>query len=52
VIAHRLSTLKDSTRILVMRDGVVVEEGTHQELLDRRGIYEKLYRIQFTNGAV
>jgi ATP-binding cassette subfamily B protein len=48
VIAHRLSTIKDVKRILVIHDGVVVESGTHQELLNARGIYEKLYRLQYT----
>ncbi|MBA3723107.1 MAG: ABC transporter ATP-binding protein [Parachlamydiaceae bacterium] len=48
VIAHRLSTIKDVNRILVLNQGVVVESGTHQQLLDAHGIYEKLYRLQFS----
>lgn len=48
VIAHRLSTIKDVTRILVLHHGVVAESGTHHELLAAKGIYEKLYRLQFT----
>lgn len=47
VIAHRLSTVKDASRILVMSNGVVAESGAHQELLQLKGIYEKLYRLQF-----
>lgn len=47
VIAHRLSTIKDVTRIVVLHNGSVAEEGTHLELLQRKGIYEKLYRLQF-----
>lgn len=47
VIAHRLSTIKDVTRIIVLHQGEVKEEGTHQELLKSKGIYEKLYRLQF-----
>ncbi len=47
VIAHRLSTIKDVTRILVLNQGTVVEEGSHGELLEKKGFYEKLYRLQF-----
>lgn len=47
VIAHRLSTIKDVTRILVIHEGVVAEMGSHQQLLEAKGIYEKLYRLQF-----
>lgn len=46
VIAHRLSTIKDVSRILVLHEGKIVESGTHSELLNSRGIYEKLYRLQ------
>lgn len=48
VIAHRLSTIKDVSRIYVLQDGKVVEEGSHENLLKREGIYEKLYQLQFT----
>ncbi len=44
VIAHRLSTIRDADRILVMKDGSVVEQGTHEELLARGGVYTDLYR--------
>jgi ATP-binding cassette subfamily B multidrug efflux pump len=47
VIAHRLSTIRDADVILVMRDGHIVEQGTHQELLARRGFYQELYSSQF-----
>ncbi len=47
VIAHRLSTIRDADKILVMKDGDVVEHGTHQELLDKNGFYASLYNSQF-----
>ena len=47
VVAHRLSTIKESDRILVMNQGHVVETGTHEELLATGGFYAKLYRSQF-----
>jgi ATP-binding cassette subfamily B multidrug efflux pump len=46
-IAHRLSTIQDMDKILVMHHGELREAGTHQELLARRGIYYKLYQLQF-----
>lgn len=52
VIAHRLSTIQNADRILVMHKGQVREVGTHQELLDRRGIYWRLYRLQYSVAAV
>jgi subfamily B ATP-binding cassette protein MsbA len=45
-IAHRLSTIRDAHKILVLKDGVVAEEGTHDELVARNGIYAELYRVQ------
>jgi ATP-binding cassette subfamily B protein len=47
VIAHRLSTIRDADTILVLENGHIVEQGTHAELLERRGAYERLYRSQF-----
>jgi ATP-binding cassette subfamily B protein len=46
VIAHRLSTIKEVSRILVLHEGKIVESGTHSELLEFQGVYEKLYRLQ------
>jgi ATP-binding cassette, subfamily B, bacterial MsbA len=51
VIAHRLSTIQRADRILVIDGGIVAEEGTHQELLGKGGIYTRLYETQFGNRA-
>jgi ATP-binding cassette subfamily B protein len=51
VIAHRLSTILDADRILVMHKGELREQGTHEELLAKRGIYARLYELQFQNGG-
>lgn len=50
VIAHRLSTIMHADEIFVMREGQVVEHGTHTQLLDKRGVYADLYERQFDNG--
>ncbi len=50
VIAHRLSTIRDADTILVMEDGAIVEQGSHDELLTRHGAYERLYRAQFSQA--
>lgn len=49
MIAHRLSTIRDVQKIFVLHQGSVVESGTHEELLQAQGLYEKLYRLQFSN---
>ena len=50
VIAHRLSTIKDADLILVMKDGDIIEQGNHRELLEKGGFYAELYNSQFENG--
>lgn len=49
VIAHRLSTIKNADRIIVLKEGQLVEEGTHAELLEREGEYSSLHRLQFAD---
>ena len=50
VIAHRLSTIRDADLILVVRDGNIVEQGTHEKLLEQNGFYSELYNSQFGDG--
>jgi ATP-binding cassette, subfamily B, multidrug efflux pump len=52
VIAHRLSTIRDAALILVMEDGRIVEQGTHEQLLAKRGAYFELYEAQFAASVV
>ncbi len=47
IVAHRLSTIREADIILVMRDGNIVEQGKHEELLEKNGFYAKLYNSQF-----
>ena len=51
VIAHRLSTIKSADLILVINNGDIVEQGTHEELLAKQGEYEKLYNSQFAHNS-
>jgi ATP-binding cassette subfamily B protein len=51
VIAHRLSTIRDANVILVMEDGRIVEQGSHEQLLTARGAYYRLYQSQFSGAA-
>ena len=48
VVAHRLSTIKNADLILVVRDGNVVESGTHKELMRQNGFYRQMYDAQFS----
>ena len=50
VVAHRLSTIQESDRILVMKDGKIIEQGKHEELLKKRGFYAELYESQFAKS--
>jgi len=49
IVAHRLSTIREADLILVMRDGNIVETGTHDELIEKRGFYYDLYNSQFAH---
>ena len=49
IVAHRLSTIQEADLILVMRNGQIVEQGSHEQLLERRGFYSELYRSQFAH---
>lgn len=48
IVAHRLSTVRNADRILVMKDGKIIESGRHEELLEQNGFYKQLYESQFT----
>jgi len=47
IVAHRLSTIRNADEILVMKDGNIIEQGTHEELLGKDGFYSNLYNSQF-----
>ena len=49
IVAHRLSTIQEADLILVMRDGQIIEQGRHQQLLEKRGFYAQLYQSQFAH---
>ncbi|MDO4786684.1 MAG: ABC transporter ATP-binding protein, partial [Fretibacterium sp.] len=51
VIAHRLSTVRSADRILVLEDGRIVQEGTHDALVREGGLYARLHRLQFEDTA-
>ncbi len=52
VIAHRLSTIRDADKVIVIKDGEIVEQGTHQQLLDAKGFFHHLYMSQFKGMAI
>ena len=52
VIAHRLSTIRDADSVVVIDSGAIVEQGSHEELLARRGVYHRLYLSQFKGNAI
>ena len=49
IIAHRLSTIQEADKILVLKDGQIIEQGNHQSLLADKGFYYELYNSQFSN---
>jgi len=52
VIAHRLSTIQEADTILVINDGKIIEQGSHQQLLEKEGFYSNMYQNQFEQGSV
>lgn len=51
IVAHRLSTIQNADRILVMNQGKIIEQGKHQELLSQKGFYYQLYNSQFASSV-
>ena len=49
IVAHRLSTIQEADLILVMKDGQIIEQGTHESLLEKGGFYANLYQSQFAH---
>jgi len=49
IVAHRLSTIREADVILVMKDGNIIEQGSHDELLEKGGFYAELWNAQFVN---
>ena len=52
VIAHRLSTIREADNVVVINQGEIVEQGTHEALLEKRGFYHNLYLSQFKGKAI
>ena len=52
IVAHRLATIKEADVILVMKDGNIIEQGNHKELLEKKGFYHKLYHSQFIDSKI
>lgn len=52
MIAHRLSTIRDADQIIVLKDGIVAEQGSHDQLIARNGLYAELHRTQFTDASL
>jgi ABC-type multidrug transport system fused ATPase/permease subunit len=51
VVAHRLSTIRESNKIVVLHEGRIVEQGSHRELLAEEGLYATLHNLQFAEGS-
>ena len=51
IVAHRLSTIRSADVILVMKEGRIIEQGSHEELMDKGGFYAELYNSQFVSSA-
>jgi len=51
IVAHRLATVKKADRIIVMEDGEIAAQGTHEDLVAQGGLYAKLAKLQFTDGS-
>ena len=52
IVAHRLSTIKEADKILVFHKGRIVEQGKHEELLRQKGVYWRLYQLQYQDQEV
>ena len=52
IVAHRLSTIREADVILVMKDGHIIEQGNHNELMQKKGFYYTLYQSQFLGKAI